>query len=106
MTKRASEMKAFRAFHPGELLKDEIEYRGIKQRDFAASIGMSPTVVNEILNGRRSMSAEFALIAEAALGVNADMLVRMQSDYNLQQSRANPTILERISKIQKVAAVL
>ncbi|MDO4511959.1 MAG: HigA family addiction module antitoxin [Bacteroidales bacterium] len=106
MAKNALEMAAFRAFHPGELLKDEIEYRGIKQRDFADAIGVSPTVVNEILNGKRGISAEFALMAEAALGVSADMLVRMQSDYNLEQTRSNPSLLERIRSIQKVASVL
>ena len=38
--------------HPGEILKDEIEYRGISQRKLAAQMGISPTLLNEILNGR------------------------------------------------------
>ena len=37
--------------HPGEILKDEIEYRGISQRKLAAQMGISPTLLNEILNG-------------------------------------------------------
>ena len=34
--------------HPGEILKDEIEYRGISQRKLAAQMGISPTLLNEI----------------------------------------------------------
>ena len=37
--------------HPGELIKDEIEYRGISQRKLALQMGVSPTLLNEILNG-------------------------------------------------------
>ena len=44
--------------HPGEILKDEIEYRGISQRKLAAQMGISPTLLNEILNGKRAVSAE------------------------------------------------
>lgn len=40
--------------HPGEVLKDEIEYRKISQRKLAENIVMSHTALNEILNGRRS----------------------------------------------------
>ena len=38
--------------HPGEILKDEIEYRGISQRKLARQMGISPTLLNEIVNGR------------------------------------------------------
>ena len=34
--------------HPGELIKDEIEYRGISQRKLALQMGVSPTLLNEI----------------------------------------------------------
>ena len=54
--------------HPGELIKDEIEYRGISQRKLALQMGVSPTLLNEILNGKRSVSTEYALLFEAAFG--------------------------------------
>lgn len=40
--------------HPGEFVYDALEGRGISQKDFAEAIGMSPTVLNEILRGRRT----------------------------------------------------
>ena len=37
--------------HPGEILKDELVARGISQRKFAALIGVSYSVLNEVING-------------------------------------------------------
>ena len=73
--------------HPGEILKDEIEYRGISQRKLAAQMGISPTLLNEILNGKRAVSAEYALLFEAALGIDAEPLIKLQVDYNSSQVR-------------------
>jgi ribosome-binding protein aMBF1 (putative translation factor) len=42
--------------HPGEILKDEIEYRGISQRKLAAEMGVTCPVLNEILNARRPVT--------------------------------------------------
>lgn len=92
----------FYSTHPGEIVSDELEARGISQRQFAEAIDMSPTVVNEILKGHRSITLATALLFEAAL----DSLVRLQTKYNMQQARKDPTLLERIKHIGHVAAVL
>ena len=60
---------------------------------------------NEVLNGKRSVSIELALLMEAALGINADLLVRMQTDYNMQIARKNTTLMEKLNQIRKIAAV-
>lgn len=73
--------------HPGEIVKDELEARGISQRKFASIIGCSYTVFNEILNCKRPITTDYALRIEAALGIKAYMLVNMQSEYNLQTAR-------------------
>ena len=92
--------------HPGEILKDEIEYRGISQRKLAAQMGISPTLLNEILNGKRAVSAEYALLFEAALGIDAEPLIKLQVDYNIQVAKSDKSFLERLAKIRKIAAVL
>ena len=38
---------------PGEILKDELEARGLSQRKFASIIGMSYSALNELVNGKR-----------------------------------------------------
>ncbi|KAA6303316.1 MAG: hypothetical protein EZS26_000491 [Candidatus Ordinivivax streblomastigis] len=48
----ANNLEPYYPTHPGEILKEEIEYRGISQRKLAAEMGVSYTVLNEILNAK------------------------------------------------------
>ena len=73
--------------HPGELLKEEIEYRGISQKKLAKETGISYKVLNEILNCRRPITTNIALLVEAALGIPAHILTGLQMDYNMQTAK-------------------
>lgn len=92
--------------HPGEVLKDEIEYRKISQRKLAQEIGMSYTALNEILNARRPVTTTTAYLFEAALGVSAATLLRIQLRYDMQMARKDKKLLDRLASIKKIAAVL
>lgn len=91
--------------HPGEVLKDEIEERGISQRQLAESVGLTYSVVNEILNAHRPLTARTALMFEAALDVPADSLMYLQTKYNMQTARKDSSLLDVINKIRRVAAL-
>lgn len=91
--------------HPGEVLKDEIEERGISQRQLAQSMGLTYSVVNEILNGRRPLTAKTALMFEAALDVPADSLMYLQTKYNMQTARKDSSLSDILKEIRKLAAV-
>ena len=92
--------------HPGEILKDEIEYRGISQRKLATQMGIAPSLLNEILKGKRAVSAEYALLFEAALDIDSEPLIKMQARYDMQVAKSDKTFLERLANIRKIAAVL
>lgn len=92
--------------HPGEIVKDELEARGISQRKFASVIDCSYSVFNEILNCKRPMTTDYALRIEAALGIKAYMLVNMQSEYNMQAARKDSHFSLMLSKIRAAAAML
>ena len=92
--------------HPGEVVKDEIEYRGISQRKLAEQMGISYKMLNDILNGRRPMTTATAMLLEAALGVPADSLMRLQLKYNMQQATHDKSFMERLAQIRKYAALL
>lgn len=92
--------------HPGEILKDEIEYRGLSQRKLASQMGISPSLLNEILNGKRAVSTEYALLFEAALDIDAEPLVKMQANYDMQKAKSNKSFLERLANVRKLAAAL
>ena len=76
-----------RPVHPGEILKEEIEYRGISQGKLAIQMGMSYKMLNHILNERRPLTTQTAMLLEAALGIDADLLMRMQLKYNSRIAR-------------------
>jgi addiction module HigA family antidote len=92
--------------HPGEVLKDEIKYRGIPQNHLAKQMGMSYKVLNDILNERRPLTTSTAMMFEAALNVPADSLMRLQLKYNMQAAQKDSKLSKRLAEIRKVAAML
>lgn len=92
--------------HPGELLRDEIESRGVSQRELAESMGVSCSLLSEIVNAKRAINTEYALLLEAALGTPAYIWIRLQEEYDLREKRSNPTFLQRLAAVRRVAAVL
>lgn len=92
--------------HPGEILKEEIEYRGISQRKLAERMGIGYSVLNEILNARRPVTGKTAMMLEAALGVEAEPLMRLQMRYNVRIAQKDKSFMQRLDNIRKIAAVL
>lgn len=101
----ANNLEPFEPTHPGELLKEEIECRGISQKELSRQTGIPYTALNEVLNCKRAITTEYALLIEAALGIESDFWLRMQMDYNLQIARHNKTFAQRLESIRKIAAV-
>ena len=74
--------------HPGVVLSEiYMAEMGLNQSQLAAKMKCSPRKINEIVNGKRAISSEFAIELEKALGTTADMWVRMQADYDLWVAR-------------------
>jgi addiction module HigA family antidote len=96
----------FRPYHPGELLKEELKYRRISQRSFAIKLKLPYTALNEILNSKRPVTTDFALLMEAALGVPAYMLVGMQADYNLQVAQKDIILTKRLNEVREISATV
>lgn len=89
-----------------EILKDELEARGISQRKFAAIISVSYSVLNEVINDKRPITTEYALKIEAATGIPAHIWVNMQSAYNMQIARHDSKLSVILDNIRKAVAVL
>ena len=106
METTANKLTPFYPIHPGEIIKDEIEYRGISQRKLSKQIGVSYTVLNEVLNCKRPVNTEFALLVEAALNMDAETFVRMQARYNMQVARQDKKLIKRFNEIRKITALL
>jgi len=95
----------FTPTHPGEVLKDEIEYRKISQSQLAKQLGMSYKILNDILNERRQITISMAMMFEAALDIPADSLMRLQLKYNMQMAQKANKLLLRFAEIRKMASM-
>jgi HTH-type transcriptional regulator/antitoxin HigA len=75
------------AIHPGEILLDELNERKITQKEFAGMIGMAPTQLNEIIKGKRNVTADAALLIGKALHMDAELWMNLQSGYELNLAK-------------------
>ena len=91
--------------HPGEMLKDELQARGISQRKFARIIGMPYTAFNEIINGHRPITTDTALKIEAATGITANLWINMQANYNMETARRDTSLSAVLEQIRKAVAI-
>ncbi len=104
-TRLANDLTSSLLIHPGEMIKDELMARGITQKELALQMGVSYTVFNEILNGKRPVTTEYAMLLEAALGTDANIWLGLQNSYNMQKMRQDKSFLKRLENIRKIAAV-
>lgn len=59
-----NELRTLVAFHPGQFLLEEVEYRALKKSDFAKSIGLLPGNLSELFKGKRHINARLAVKLE------------------------------------------
>ena len=67
---------------------------------------MPYTQLNEILNGKRPVTTDFALMVEAALGINPELLINMQTRYNMSVAIQKKTLLAKLMDIRRACAAI
>lgn len=74
--------------HPGDFIRTEIiEPAGLSVTAAAAALLVSRPALSSLLNGNADLSGNMALRIEKAFGVKMDTLMRMQSAYDIAQTR-------------------
>ena len=74
--------------HPGEILmEDFIEGFGITQNKLAVSIGVPPRRINEIVHGKRGITADTAIRLARYFGTSEELWMNLQSNYELRLGR-------------------
>ncbi len=96
-------MKRLPNIHPGEILLEEfLAPLGISQNALARAAGVPPRRINEIVLGKRGVSADTAVRLAAALGTSERFWLGLQADYDLE---AEHRVLGRaIADIERIAA--
>lgn len=88
MAKKEIKLKrklVIKGVHPGIILSEELEARGISQTRLAQHIKVHPKVINEICRGKRGLSVEMSIKLSKALGTSTVFWLGLQQDYELAQ---------------------
>ena len=89
--------------HPGEFIKTEIiEPLDLTVSAAAKALGVSRPALSTLLNGRSDLSGDMALRIEKAFGVKMDTLMRMQSAWDIAQTRKREASI-RVRRYQATA---
>ena len=89
----------YRAFHVGEFLKEQLEYAEMSQSELARLSGIKKPIINDIIKGRRDMTAEQSVIFGASLGVDADYFWKLQQRYEMDLARISSRVTEQTAAI-------
>ncbi len=80
-------MKRLENVHPGEILLEEfLQPLGISQNKLARSMKVSPRRVNEIVHGKRAITADTAIRLSLVLGTTAQFWTNLQAAYDLEEA--------------------
>ena len=75
------------AVPPGATIGEQLEYRNISQKEFAARMGMSEKHISRLIHGKVELTTEAALRLEYVLGIPAEFWNRMEADYRTNLAR-------------------
>jgi len=74
-------------FHPGDILFEEfLQPAGVSQTEFARRIGWTRARLNELIKGKRGVTADAALDLAEILGTSAKLWMNLQATYDLDQA--------------------
>lgn len=96
-------MKTLPNIHPGEVLLEEFLLpMGISQNALARAMSVPPRRINEIVLGKRGISADTALRLAEAFGTSERFWMGLQADYDLEEARR--ALTKGRQRVQRIAA--
>ena len=81
--------------HPGEVLLEEfLKPLGVSQNSLARAVNVPPRRINEIVHGKRSVSADTAVRLSRFFGTSEKFWLGLQDDYDLEEARQKVDLVE------------
>lgn len=83
----------------GQFLQDTLEAKNMTQSELCEMTSIAKSVFNDVIKGRRSLTAEMAVLIESALGVSADSLMQMQVSCELEKAYNDKRVMSLVQKM-------
>ena len=90
----------FEATHVGEVIKDELAARNMKQSELSELTGIQKSILNDVIKGKRSLTPEMALLLENALGISATFLMNIQTQYELNCAKQSERVVVQTKMLE------
>ena len=87
MVTEISRVASDMAISPGEILLEEIEARGMSQKELATRLGRPPQVINEIIRGKKGIMPDTAIGLGKVLGIDPQYWINLETDYRMTLAR-------------------
>ena len=86
---------------PGEVLEEELEARGMTQKELAARLGRPAQAINEIIKAKKSITPDTAIGLEKVLGIDAKFWTNLEADYRmvLARNREQETLTANLHRL-------
>ena len=98
MMTKAPRLRSDLPIPPGEVLAEELEVRGMTQKELAARLGRPAQVINEIIKGKKAITADTAIGLGKVLGIDAQFWNNLEANYRLTlaQNRERDALLANV----------
>ena len=90
----------FEATHVGEIIKEELAARDMKQSELSELTGIQKPILNDVIKGKRSLTPEMALLLDKALGVPAEVLMNIQTQYELDCAKLSERVIMQTKMLE------
>ena len=96
-------MKILPNIHPGEILFEEfLKPLDISQNRLARAMDVPPRRINEIVHGKRAVTADTAIRLALALGTSEQFWMGLQADFDLEEAKKSAK--KKLHKVEHLAA--
>ena len=95
-----SENMPFVAVHAGEYIKVELESRGMTQKELATLTGIQTSILNDIIRGRRNVTAEQSVLIGKAMEIDDTFFYDMQKKYDMDCARISKNVAEQLAAMK------
>ena len=95
-----AEKTQYVTIHPGEVLRIELDSKGISQKEFAATLAMPAPVLNDILKGKRNITPDIAVLLESIFSHDASYWLRLQAERDIEVAKKKEEFIQKQKDIE------